>query len=928
MAYFRNIGEQLQLEKPVSSKPWATVWRAVDPARGTPAGGSARVAVKLMPMAGGPESAPGFVRGMAVLQALSHPGLPALADFGFTPDAKAFLVFDWMDGRSLDALAGGSPTQILPALSQAIATVAALERAGLAHHNLSPDNLFLATRPAGVQVVLTGLGTPLLRPAEARVAGGGGAASFAAPEIGTAAETAAGTAADVYSLALVACVLLGARVQGAEQAAPAVSLPLGVRFELEDDQALVAALARALARDPHARPSCAEMREAFHLALPDAPGARPAAAQETRLVLTPMPDDTLLVAARASADTIGSAAAAAALQAEPAAPHDPGDDTNPVFFEEAVQQALQAVTAPIAAPPAQPTTAPTTATPATKPTAPIPPAAAAATAVPEAAVDELPPLPELPPLETDLFTFHDPDAASPLTVEPAPRPAPAVAPDLAPPSVPHIAPPSAPPSAPVALGSAPIPPTTQPTPAPARAIETPPTALLPAAVPAHRRRGLVAAATAGALLLALAAAGALWLAHGSGGPAAGSAAGATPAPPTARPASPPPPAAAMASTPLPLPAALADAAAAFADGRDADARTALAGLGDEKRGPAAMPVVPAEACAAYLSLGAALDAAGRERVAGGSGDLRRALRAGDLAQLRAAVRGLTAAERAALRDSPGLSRDLAQARRALDLAGRLEQAEKGGDRLQTIALAADLAAALPRDADAPAARERAAAAIEADAETFFQGGSVDAALARIEALRRAWPERPGLAERAARYGAEQRSDQGLQGVLAQAAAAESRKRPDEGLAILREAKPNDRYEARFRDARGRLERQLASLDKAPPQIRLESPAAEYDKGAAAHLAFQVTDDFAVKSVAVRARAEGTAAYVDLPVAHGAAAYTAEVPPALHQNRTIEFYVVATDTSGHRGELGTAQSPQRLRRKKWYEKLLNKKPGEG
>jgi hypothetical protein len=38
--------------------------------------------------------------------------------------------------------------------------------------------------------------------------------------------------------------------------------------------------------------------------------------------------------------------------------------------------------------------------------------------------------------------------------------------------------------------------------------------------------------------------------------------------------------------------------------------------------------------------------------------------------------------------------------------------------------------------------------------------------------------------------------------------------------------------------------------------------------------------------------------------------------------------LATDLSGHRGELGNAQSPQKLRRKRWYEKILGgKKAGE-
>ncbi|HEY8021484.1 MAG TPA: hypothetical protein VIH93_10300, partial [Thermoanaerobaculia bacterium] len=86
MAYFRDITEQVRLERAVSSKPGASVWRAFDPGRGSP------VAVKLIPMAGGPEDAPAFVRAMGALQGVHHPSLPALLDFGFTPDGKAFLV--------------------------------------------------------------------------------------------------------------------------------------------------------------------------------------------------------------------------------------------------------------------------------------------------------------------------------------------------------------------------------------------------------------------------------------------------------------------------------------------------------------------------------------------------------------------------------------------------------------------------------------------------------------------------------------------------------------------------------------------------------------------------------------------------------------------------------------------------------------------
>jgi len=847
MAYFRDITEQVRLEKAVCSKAGASVWRAFDPARG------ATVAVKLIPMAGGPEDAPLFVRAMNVLGGLAHPSLPELLDFGFTPDGKAFLVFEWTAGRGLDALAGGSPAQILPALIQAVDGLEALAQAGLAHHNVSPDNLLLATPAAPgdgapSQVKLTGLGSALLRPADARIAGGGGAAAFAAPEIGTAAEAAAGAGSDVYSLALVACVLLGARVHGAESPAPRVSLPLGVSFELEDDQALVQILQRALCRDPGERPSCAELREAFHLALTGAAGPRPAP-PATRIFLSPMPDDVLLAQALASAGA-----------ADDTHPSEPGDDTNPVFFEEALRKAA------VMDPP------------------PVPAAGEASPAAPEASAPELPELPPLPSLDAELFELH-PSGEPEMPASPPP-PSP---------------PPPSPPTAPAAVAAPNAPP------APVR----------------RRRWGLIAALAAVlAAFLALGGVGLVWWSsRGAGAPGMPAAAPAAVLPAVHR--SPPPAPPRRASAPelaVPaVPAPLAAAAAAFAEGRDEEARLAIAAARDEGD-------LPPAACAIYLSLGSALEAAGRERLAA---DLRNSLRAGSLGALREALRRIGGDERTVLRDRPGIARELAQARRAVDLSGRLDRAVQAGDQPQVIALAGDLAAALPRYAGAAAARERAAAAIEAEADTLFQTGAVAAAQARMEPLARAWPDRPGLAERMSRYASEQRSDQSFQNVLAQAAAAAARKRPDEGLAVLRDARPSPRYEARFREERGRLERQLAALDKAPPAIQLANPQAEYEKGSAARIVLRVSDDFAVKSVVVHARAEGTAGYVDLQPVRSGADYTAEVPPSLHQNRTIEYYAVATDASGHRGELGTAQAPRQLRRKKWFEKLLNPrqtKPG--
>ena len=44
-------------------------------------------------------------------------------------------------------------------------------------------------------------------------------------------------------------------------------------------------------------------------------------------------------------------------------------------------------------------------------------------------------------------------------------------------------------------------------------------------------------------------------------------------------------------------------------------------------------------------------------------------------------------------------------------------------------------------------------------------------------------------------------------------------------------------------------------------------------------------------------------------------WSGEITPALHENKAVEFYIVATDHSGHTGQLGSPQQPLTLK-KKW------------
>ena len=86
---------------------------------------------------------------------------------------------------------------------------------------------------------------------------------------------------------------------------------------------------------------------------------------------------------------------------------------------------------------------------------------------------------------------------------------------------------------------------------------------------------------------------------------------------------------------------------------------------------------------------------------------------------------------------------------------------------------------------------------------------------------------------------------------------------------------------------------------------------------------KIADDYLVKTVTVRIRPEGGGAWTELPCNRSGADCTVEVPASLHQSRTIELYVVATDLSGHKGQLGSPEKPQQIRRKHWYDRLRGK-----
>jgi hypothetical protein len=806
---FRELTESYQLQKILKSHRFGTVLRGID----NPSGRT--VAVKLItvgPSPGLDAAGPVFEKLATVLAGLGAPNVPAVLDSGFTTDGSAFLVFELMEGKGLDAMSGTPPARVLSLIGQALDGLEALASRGLAHHNVSPDNLFIVSSPdgsgpGGEQVVLLGLGTAVFRPRGPEAAAGLGAenARFRAPEL--AAGAPADWRADLFSLALTACHALGATVGFGDS--PVVQLPLAVSFELESDDALRKVLERCLRQSPGERPTPREFREALRQALGGAEVAPPA----------PDPGPVLpLVIPDAWAPTPAQPAAAAASAAAPA---------------------------PFAAPGLLPD--------------PLPSAGASSDPFPEE--------------EGDVLSSVDDEILNALLSVPAPPPRPAGPPAKA-------------------GKSAKVVPFVKRGPAPA---EQPPAAT-PVGGPAPLlRRPAVLGAAAGAVVLSLLAV--FWF-LGRPGPTAveapGPAAAALPKPPTQPPVD-----------------RLREAALFLGQGEDLKARRALRTISLGEQG-----LLSAAGCRELSVLEETLGLAALERL---PADLASGLKGGDLEVLRDAVDAGTGQE-AGL--SPAVRSDFDRARGVVEAYAQARAAAAKGDSLQVLERFATLTTLLPKANDPEGLRDKAAKALETEADAMVREARYPEALTRLSPLQRTWPDRSGLKERLARYQTYQQNEREQETLLAALPGLERRKKPTEALEALRGVEPTPHLAARFGESRARLENLLARLDQKPPELVLrEGFLLDYSRGTVAELSFRATDDYEVKSVKVLARPEG-GKFRELPLEKNRAGYyTVEITPSFHQNGTVDLYGVATDLSGHETYLGSREKPLQLKRKQGFERLI-------
>ena len=138
-----RIAGRWMLETRVASSDQSQVWKARDPALGRV------VAVKIHRMRD-PAALRRFHREAGLLSNVRHPNLAELIDVGETADGDAFMVFNWIEGPTLESVLNGSYNRNWMAAAQVGFAIAgaldAAHRRQILHQDVKPSNILL---PAG-----------------------------------------------------------------------------------------------------------------------------------------------------------------------------------------------------------------------------------------------------------------------------------------------------------------------------------------------------------------------------------------------------------------------------------------------------------------------------------------------------------------------------------------------------------------------------------------------------------------------------------------------------------------------------------------------------------------------------------------------------------------------------------------------------------
>lgn len=290
------IGQRYVIEQHISSGGFGAVYRASDREIS-----HHQVALKLLHRpAASSEEREGALRELMLIATVSHPSVVQFKDYGWY-EGRLWFAMPWYRGKTLDAILGAAEAAVPMTRAEArllfsrIAQgLAAMHAVGIHHHDIKPENIFVAEIagfPGGLPVLLD-LGIATQRGENPK----GLTVEYASPETAAAMlgsyDKPIGGAADVYSLALVLRNALDPSV--ATPVTTSEVLPLLLQRSKEpvelpkarDLKFLEPSFTRWLSLDPADRPTASELAD--ELAILTEPEERRAARMRTLKRIVPI----------------------------------------------------------------------------------------------------------------------------------------------------------------------------------------------------------------------------------------------------------------------------------------------------------------------------------------------------------------------------------------------------------------------------------------------------------------------------------------------------------------------------------------------------------------------------------------------------------------------------------------------------------------